>query len=917
MLMRYDVVNRILEKIGSQRYLEIGVFDGETMRRVCATVRVGVDPAPQKAAVAAATEFHALPSDAYFVAHPAETFDVAFIDGLHHADQAYRDITSACRCSRVVVVHDSSPSTEAMQIVPPIQGEWTGDVWKAVARIRAEGRHAVRTIDTDYGVAVVLPNRGEVVSHLPRETWSDLMVHRTEILGLIAPEDWEIWFDAAYLEVKTIIIGVPVLSRYDLLERFFASAEDGTLKPDRYLVVDNGGKFTETPSVRRALERGATVSVLSTGGNLGVAASWNAILREAYPESVVISNDDITLGPETLARLYGEDGASKHEFVIAEGPLHAKGWCLYAQTQSLTAKVGFYDENFYPAYYEDTDFHRRMTLAGVEPYRLPTDHTHEGWATIKQEGHRGPTYLGQQKCLEYYTRKWGGAPGQERYTEPFDGAYFSSSVESPREYVWVDLKPAEVKSVALSGPLMRYDVVNRVLEKLGSDRYLEIGVSDGETMRRVKVEYRVGVDPVPQAGAVSAATEFFPITSDEFFARGDAVGKFGVTFVDGLHHADQAYRDIENACRVSDVVVVHDASPSTEAMQVVPCRGGDWTGDVWKAVSRIRAEGQHAVRTIDTDFGVAVVLPDRGESVPEWPRATWTDLVSRRAELLGLLSSGAWEEWFDMANRHERRAARAIERRVGVHLPRVCLNMIVKNEGAIIERCLTAALPFIDTWVIADTGSTDGTQARIEKFFADRKIPGKLVQTTFKDFAQARNEALDAARAVPGWDYALLIDADMVVAGSLDKRALTAPAYKVLQKQGGLEYGNTRLMRRDATLGRYVGVTHEYLSVDGVQDLTDFYIHDQGDGGSKGNKGERDIQLLSAGLAEDPQNARYMYYLAQTYRDMGRSHEAIQWHKRHIAQGSWDEEVWASYYGIAKAYRDLNDEPQLVKACRS
>ena len=40
----------------------------------------------------------------------------------------------------------------------------------------------------------------------------------------------------------------------------------------------------------------------------------------------------------------------------------------------------------------------------------------------------------------------------------------------------------------------------------------------------------------------------------------------------------------------------------------------------------------------------------------------------------------------------------------------LCLNMIVKNEMANLERCLTAVADHIACWVIGDTGSTDGTQ---------------------------------------------------------------------------------------------------------------------------------------------------------------------------------------------------------------
>ncbi|WP_225094669.1 hypothetical protein [Streptomyces sp. CoH27] len=39
----------------------------------------------------------------------------------------------------------------------------------------------------------------------------------------------------------------------------------------------------------------------------------------------------------------------------------------------------------------------------------------------------------------------------------------------------------------------------------------------------------------------------------------------------------------------------------------------------------------------------------------------------------------------------------------------LCLCLMVKNEARVIERCLELVRPLVDTWVISDTGSTDGT----------------------------------------------------------------------------------------------------------------------------------------------------------------------------------------------------------------
>ena len=74
---------------------------------------------------------------------------------------------------------------------------------------------------------------------------------------------------------------------------------------------------------------------------------------------------------------------------------------------------------------------------------------------------------------------------------------------------------------------------------------------------------------------------------------------------------------------------------------------------------------------------------------------------------------------------------------------RLCLNMIVKNETANLERCLNAVIDHIDCWVIGDTGSTDGTQDFIRGFFAAHGMPGELHEFPFENWEQARNAALD------------------------------------------------------------------------------------------------------------------------------------------------------------------------------
>ena len=95
-------------------------------------------------------------------------------------------------------------------------------------------------------------------------------------------------------------------------------------------------------------------------------------------------------------------------------------------------------------------------------------------------------------------------------------------------------------------------------------------------------------------------------------------------------------------------------------------------------------------------------------------------------------------------------------------MAKICLNMIVKNESGIIERCLASVLPWIDCYVICDTGSTDATPEVIRTFFARHGVPGEIHAIDFVHFEYARNRALELCRAAPlAFDYILLTDADM------------------------------------------------------------------------------------------------------------------------------------------------------------
>jgi len=249
---------------------------------------------------------------------------------------------------------------------------------------------------------------------------------------------------------------------------------------------------------------------------------------------------------------------------------------------------------------------------------------------------------------------------------------------------------------------------------------------------------------------------------------------------------------------------------------------------------------------------------------------------------------------------------------------KIILISMIKNEEKIIERCINDALSILDGICVTDTGSTDNTVSKVHQIFENLKIPGQLYNDTFKDFGHNRSNsfinAVDFCNN-QGWDlnetYGLLLDADMqLVVKNFDKSMLKSNGYKIIQDTTCLEYYNTRFIKMSVNW-KCVGVTHEYwdgsYSDNFGKDI--IYINDIGDGGCKSDKIERDIRLLENGLKENPNNDRYHFYLAQSFKDCGRFDDAINFYKKRIALGGWVEEVWYSYYMISKCYL-LKNNPE-------
>lgn len=200
------------------------------------------------------------------------------------------------------------------------------------------------------------------------------------------------------------VLIVPILSRPELLDALLASIDHPV---GQIVVIDNGGVVGDLPGV----------DVIRLPHNIGVSGGWNLGLK-VTPQAGwwLIVNHDVQFGPGDLDRLVASvDPASPNVVSL----LH---WAAFALTHQTLADVGYFDENFHPAYDEDLDYAWRLRLAGATMLNLEFTGSHVGSATIySNDEYRRRNRETHGANDRYYEAKWGGPKlGWEMFTTPFD-----------------------------------------------------------------------------------------------------------------------------------------------------------------------------------------------------------------------------------------------------------------------------------------------------------------------------------------------------------------------------------------------------------------------------------------------------------------------------------------------------------------
>jgi glycosyltransferase involved in cell wall biosynthesis len=268
-------------------------------------------------------------------------------------------------------------------------------------------------------------------------------------------------------------------------------------------------------------------------------------------------------------------------------------------------------------------------------------------------------------------------------------------------------------------------------------------------------------------------------------------------------------------------------------------------------------------------------------------------------------------------------------------MPKLILNTIVKDESHCILTMLESAAKISDAIVIADTGSTDGTQDIIRKFGEDNNIPTYVFERPFDDFEKSRNFGMEKARDVVkelGWNsndcWTWWCDADetIVVDSKFDKNQFNKDLFMMNTYISSMKYTRNTFARVSKPF-RFYGPVHEFIVCDEQNITSGLAENIHVDVKMTGNSWMGDIAekyashayKLEAYINKNRQDPRWIFYTAQSWHDSAsikdnreeneeRLRRSLKYYRERVQRADgYAEEIYYAQYRIGAIMRMIED----------
>jgi glycosyltransferase involved in cell wall biosynthesis len=268
-------------------------------------------------------------------------------------------------------------------------------------------------------------------------------------------------------------------------------------------------------------------------------------------------------------------------------------------------------------------------------------------------------------------------------------------------------------------------------------------------------------------------------------------------------------------------------------------------------------------------------------------------------------------------------------------MPKLILNTIVKNESHCILTMLESAIKISDAIVIADTGSTDGTQDIIRKFGEENNIPTYVFERPFDDFENSRNFGMQKARDVVkelGWNendcWTWWCDADetIIVDSKFDKNQFKNDLYMMNTFIGQMKYTRNTFARVSKPF-KWYGPIHEFIICDDKNITSGLAENVHVDVKMIGASWQGNIptkylshaHILEKYINENRQDPRWIFYTAQSYHDSAsipdnreeneeRLRRSLKYYRERVGRtDGYAEEIYYSQYRIGTIMKVIEE----------
>jgi len=313
--------------------------------------------------------------------------------------------------------------------------------------------------------------------------------------------------------------------------------------------------------------------------NKGCSITWNDAIEYVYYlnsnvfSSLIILNDDIE---------FLNDGFVKFVNIALENPctpvVTGDGYSIISYSRFAYEKIGYFDENIRPAYFEDSDFAVRIQKSKLNEIDVRVGHNHLVSASIPENNLRDEfEHIHLPRTKKYYHSKWknpvifNGFP--VRYDRPFDRIeekYRISYWERKRPHpAFTNIKEPPFAFERFEEIKRNGSDINEHVETIfnftkGCNVAVSLGIGKGDAAFALLLscQHHISIDSAPSRDTLNFLNEYFGSKSSSIIQSTNEpieLEKFDVLFVDSVHTADCVEKELKaHAHKVNKFIIFHD-----------------------------------------------------------------------------------------------------------------------------------------------------------------------------------------------------------------------------------------------------------------------------------------------------------------------------------------------------------------------